>query len=294
MPNTQTIIVYNGGAYGTYVEWVLTTLTTDVPILPPFNHNGNSHLFRGNYRIFKNNSDYNSDSQFCRMHPKVLSKESLSTNLNDICDTAKNVIYLYPDPGSVLLNVNNFYLKIWEDWWATKLLDPVFADNLYSNWPVDNGSPVSRIPTWIQREILSFNLMPAWFDQVEWVHPETWSHPQCKVVLLNELLYNFKNTILKMQEFCGLEFKKSIDDMIPYHSTMLSLQKCLTQDQLCNKIINSVLSDQLFDWSDQPLPLPSQSWVQWELRNHRLEIQCNGLDKFPTNSVQLKELLYPV
>lgn len=294
------VIVYNGGSYGTYLEWALTTLSTDIPIVSPVNPNGNSHQFHGNHggnihsSLWKKVTSKEKSFLFVRLHPKTQQHEVLSDNLNQILDVAEKVIYLYPDPGSVLLNVNNFYSKIWKDWWSMRLSDPVFADSLYSNWPVDPGDPISSIPVWIQREILSFNLMPAWFDQVEWFHPEKWSHTQCKVVLINELLYDFKNTILKIQKFCGLEFKKSIDDIIPHHFTMLSLQKWATQDQLCNKIINSVLSDQLFDWSDQLLPLPSQSWVQWELRNHRLEIQCNGLDKFPTNSVQLKELLYPV
>ena len=293
-------IVFNGGSYGTYLEWALTTLTTDIPIVAPLNTNGHSHRFYGNHALnihssmWKTVADKEKSFLFVRLHPKTQQHEVLSDNLNQILDVAEKVIYLYPDPGSVLLNVNNFYSKIWEDWWSVRLLDPIFADNLYSNWPVKRDTPFNQIPDWIKREILSFNLMPAWYGQVEWYHPDQWSHPRCQVVLLNKLLYEFKNTILKIQEFCNLEFKKSIDDMIPYHSTMLSLQKWSTQDQLCNKIINSVLSDQLFDWSDQPLPLPSQSWMQWELRNHRLEIQCNGLDKFPTNSVQLRELLYPV
>ena len=42
-------IVYNGGAYGTYLEWVLTTLTTNIPIVAPFRPNGSSHQFHGNH-----------------------------------------------------------------------------------------------------------------------------------------------------------------------------------------------------------------------------------------------------
>lgn len=36
----------------------------------------------------------------------------------------------------------------------------------------------------------------------------------------------------------------------------------------------------------------SEAWIQWQLRNLGYEIQCHGLDKFPTNSVHLHELLY--
>jgi len=32
--------------------------------------------------------------------------------------------------------------------------------------------------------------------------------------------------------------------------------------------------------------------IQWQLRNQGYEIQCHGLDMFPTNSVQLRKLIY--
>jgi len=134
--------------------------------------------------------------------------------------------------------------------------------------------------------------MPSWFDQVEWYHPGRWHHARCQLVLTNELLYNFESTIQKLQKFCNLEFKKNIADLVPLHDTMLSLQPYLSQDQLCHNIVNHTLTNQLFEWRD--IPLPSQSWVQWKLRKLGYEIRCYGLDMFPTNSVQLRELLYPV
>jgi hypothetical protein len=283
-------IVYNGGAYGTYLEWVLTTLTTNIPIVAPFRPNGSSHQFHGNHAGDMHASTWRAvvnkkkSVLFVRLHPKTQQHEVLGDNLNKILDVAEKVIYLYPDPNSVLLTINNFYSKIDPRWWDMRPLDPMFV--LLRSTQTE--------PVWRKREILSFNLMPVWYDQMEWYYPARHAIKPCKVVPLSKLLYRFENTILKIQKFCNLEFKKSIDDMIPYHSTMLSLQKWSTQDQLCNNIINSILSDQLFDWGDQILPLPSQSWLQWELRNRGFEIQCNGLDKFPTNSVQLKELLYPV
>ena len=290
-------VIFNGGAYGTYMEWVLTTLTTDIPIQEPFTDVGNSHMFGGNHALNIGSNKWKAflnskpSKSFIRLHPKAIQGEILSTNLNLIINSVENGIYLYPDKDSVLLNINNWYSKIWKYWWEERLTDPVFSDNLFNNFPVSKDIPINEIPVWIKREILSFNLMPSWFDQVEWYHPDTWSHDRCQLVLLNELLYNFKNTILKIQKFCNLEFKKSIDDIIPYHNKMLSLQKWLTQDQLCNNIIDSIINNQVFDWSDQELPLPSQSWIQWQLRNLGYEIKCYGLDIFPTNTTQLLKLL---
>jgi hypothetical protein len=290
-------IAFNGGSYGTYLEWALTTLTTDIPIAAPFNSNGNSHQFRGNHALnihssrWKAIADKQESFVFVRLHPRTLNLDILDDNLNQILDVAENVIYLYPDSNSVLLNVNNFYSKIWLEWWNIQLLDPVFADNLYSNWPVKRDTPADQIPTWVKRELLSFNLMPAWYDQVEWYHPDRWNHPRCQLVLINELLYDFESTLQKLQKFCNLEFKKNIEDLVPMHNIMLSLQPYLSQDQLCHRIVDCTLDNQLFKWPE--IPLPSQSWIQWKLRNLGYEIRCFGLDTFPTNSVQLRELLYP-
>ncbi len=125
------------------------------------------------------------------------------------------------------------------------------------------------------------------------VPPGRWSHPRCNLILIKDLLYDFENTIQKTQEFFNLQFKKSIKELIPYHNLMLSLQKYLNQDQLCADIIDSVVNDHLLNWHEG-LPLPSQSWIQWQLRNLGYEIECHGLDVFPTNSLKLKELLHKV
>ena len=104
-------IVYNGGAYGTYLEWALTTLTTDIPIVAPFNTNGNSHQFYGNHacdihtHMWKKVVNKKKSGLFVRLHPKTQQHESLDNNLNQILDVAEKVIYLYPDPNNYHLNL---------------------------------------------------------------------------------------------------------------------------------------------------------------------------------------------
>ena len=63
---------------------------------------------------------------------------------------------------------------------------------------------------------------------------------------------------------------------------------------LCKNIVTSTISNTPFDWADQNTTLVGESFVQWDLRNRGFEIRCDGLDTFPTNSLQLRELLYPV
>lgn len=294
----STLILYNGGAYGTYLQWVLTTLVSPNEIVSPFTNTGSSHLFNGNHLntpgSLRWNKTVNQSTflQFARAHPKIHEDDSITDKINIALESFDQIIYCYPDQKSILLNINNVFSKVWEDWVENRLQDPVFAENLYSNWNISPTTSSKDIPTWIIREILSYNLMPSWNREVEWFFPNTWNHQKCKFVFITDLLYNFKKVVTEIQEFCQINFKTDIDQLLPYHTQMLSLQNHLTQDKLCANIIDSVFTSQRMHWDS--LPLPSQSWIQWQLRNLGYEIKCNGLDIFPTNSVQLQELIYKV
>lgn len=289
-------IAFNGGVYGTYLEWCLTTLSSTNASVPPFSNIGNSHNFKGNHLLnisgWKNFKAANFSAQFVRLHPKTLQAESLSANMDYLCDTADSVVYLYPDSESILLSLNNFTYKIWNDWWENTFSTEEHIEKLYRHWPISKDTKISDIPNWIKREFLSFYLMPAWFAQVEWNHLATWQHPKCCVVTVNQLLYDFENTIQRIKEHCNLNFEKNVAELIPFHQQNLKLQKYIAQDRICNQIVNDVVANRQFSWDE--LTLTSESWIQWELRNRGFEIRCDGLDTFPTNSIQLRELLYPI
>lgn len=295
----STLILYNGGAYGTYLEWVLTTLTeVSTEISSPLTSTGSSHLFEGNYLGSPNSPKWirsveeTNFFQFARAHPKVHQEDSIRDKINVSLESFDRIIFCYPDQKSILLNINNAFSKIYKDWLKNRLKDPVFAENLYANWIIDPVALPKDIPTWIIREMLSYNLIPSWKSEVEWFFPNTYSHPKCKFVFISDLLYNFKKVMLEIQEFCQLDFKTDINELLPHHDQMLSLQKYLNQDELCTNIIDSLITTQPMEWDN--LPIPSQSWIQWQLRNLGYEVRCNGLDIFPTNSVQLQELIYKV
>ena len=287
-------IAFAAGSYGTYLEWCLTTLTSKDPIIAPFTSCGNSHGFVGNHlRNFLGWQNYHRSGrcvEFFRVHPKTQKEESISNNLNEVCKTVDWLIHLYPDKNSILLCINNSCSKIYNDWWSVQFSKCIDLEKIYKNWPVDRNIKIEDVPIWIKREFLSFYLMPAWFDQVEWYHPDQWSHTNAQVITISELLFDFTSTIQKIQQHCQLKFVRPITDLIPYHAQNLNLQSHLGQDQLCNTIINSITNNIEFEWS--ALPIVSEAWLQWELRNQGWEIQCEGLDIMPTSSIQLKKLLH--
>jgi hypothetical protein len=289
-------IVYNGGSYGTYLEWCLTSLTTSGELISPFTSLGNSHGFTGNLvNKFQDWQEYlisEQQHQFVRLHPKTSKDEDLSNNLNHICNTVDSVVYIYPDPDSLLLCVNNYLTKIWSNWWEFQINHYLDVNLIYQNWPVDPTVNIEQMPRWIQREFLSFYLIPAWFSQIEWNHLDRWLHPNACSVTVKDLLGDFELTLQRIQNHCGIKFVRPISDLIPYHNYNLTLQSGLGQDQLCNNIINATLAKEDLEWNT--LLFGSEVWIQWKLRELGFEIECDGLDIFPTNSIQLRELLYPV
>jgi hypothetical protein len=287
-------IAYHGGTYGTYLEWCLTSLTSTDQLVSPFTKSGSSHKFTGNRREFDAVFDFlnvNQSEKFIRFHPKTL-QQSISDTLDQTCAVVQHMIYIYPDRDCVLLTMNNFFTKIWNNWWTDEFLitSPVDAKRIYQNWPVVPGTAIQDIPNWIQREFLSLYIMPAWYDQVEWYHLDRWQNPRCCVITVRDLLNNFEETLQKISVFCDIEYVRPIQDLLPFHEQNLKNQKYLHHDALCADIMQAVIGNQDFSW--EPLSLLSESWIQWQLRNLGYEIQCHGLDKFPTNSVHLHELLY--
>jgi hypothetical protein len=290
-------IAFSVGSYGTYLEWVLTTLCTDQPTDPPFTVTGSSHAFLGNH--VENNAGWqkylqgNQPKQFVRFHPKEHETQSLSQNLDQVLADVDRMIYIYPDPNSVLLVINNWLSKVRQDWWAHDIIGHQGIEKIHSQWPACAGLTADEIPVWVRREFLSFYLMPSWYDQVEWYHPDSWQRDRCITITVSELLFDFESCLSRLQNFTCLDFQKTLEQIRPYHQTMLDMQKYLNQDLLCRQIVEATVHDRMFDWTGQDMPLPSQSWIQWQLRNSGWELHCDGLDIWPTNSVHLKQLLYP-
>ena len=77
------LIYYQGGAYGTFVEWLLTYLTdTNIDEQLPFDRTGNSHKFKGNQIGRDSNSleqaTKDNNSGFARVHPDQISIEQIN------------------------------------------------------------------------------------------------------------------------------------------------------------------------------------------------------------------------
>jgi len=293
-------IAYSPGSYGSYLHWALDTLVNQTSVCSPLTELGNSHnakkpaanMFEDLPRMLETANDHIS---FFRIHPKNHKSHSLSRNLETLAANVDRTIHLYPAAEDALLVANNYYQKVYPSeatWWESHITGDDL-DRLRNNWPVTNGASILEIPIWVRREFLSLYLWPSWFDQVEWYHPDRWQDPRCHVVLVRDLLDNFEVTIDHILDLCGIVPVQKTQDLRWVHDEMLQMQRNLSQDRICSSIVDSVQTGSEFDWSSDPVSLISSSWVQWKLRQLGWELMCDGLDVFPTNSVELQKLIYP-
>lgn len=299
MKNTL-VIAFNGGAYGTYLEWVLNSLITIGEIIPPFTELGNSHnTFLGHnfYNMEKFRAYLDSDSDFAtaRLHPKNYKTDSLQNNLEFILNNTSRVILLYPDRAHELMCVCNYMTKIWQGHeydGAMAYMDP---NDIYQGYGIAPGTDLRTIPVWISREHMSFNLFDSLRDQVEWYFPDNWRHDRAMVITTKELFYDFPNMLVRIENFWGSKkYIRNIYDMVPFHNTMIDIQPHLGKDQLCDRILRSVTGeiDDQFEFGN--LCLTSQAWIQHQLRLGGYEIRCHDLNTFPHNTKQLQDLIYQV
>ena len=297
MKNTLTI-AFNGGAYGTYLEWVLNSLMADGEIQRPFTHLGNSHDSKlghhlGDIEKFRSYLGSNDCFQTCRLHPKIRKDEDLHNNLEFLLAHTSPVILLYPDREHELMCVCNYMTKIWQGDAYDGPMAYVNADDIYQGYDIKPGTDLRTIPVWVRREHMSFNLFTSWHDQVEWYFPDRWYDPRLMIVTTKELFDDFTGTLTRIKNFWGVQkYNRNIHDMMSFHNDMIQLQQHYGKDQLCARILQSVTTeiDQQFDFDN--LCMISQAWIQYQLRLNGYELRCNGLNEFPQNTETLRNLIF--
>jgi hypothetical protein len=298
MKNTL-IIAFNGGSYGTYLEWAINTLLSDQPLQLPFTAAGNSHASELGYHLlnitgFRQYLESESNFVTARLHPKTEKNHSLKKNLEYILDHVPCLILLYPDKSHEFMCVCNYMTKIWAGHFYQGGMSYINPNDIYQNYNIDPGTDLQTIPTWIQREHMSFNLFNSWRDQVEWYFPDQWQHDRAMIISTKELFDNFENTLLRIRDFWGQSYKKDVSEIISAHREMIKLQSHLGKDQLCAEIIDSAINTYRPTVDFGIIDIISQAWIQHQLRNQGYELTCQDLNDFPTNTAQLRSLIYKV
>jgi hypothetical protein len=164
--------------------------------------------------------------------------------------------------------------------------------SIYKGWGVALDTNVGGIPQWIIREWMSLYMMDMWFNLHEWGSntTDTLSNDKLKIIQLDDLLYNFADTITELSIFLNIEFTNRVK-LCTIHREMTSLQQHLNKDDICKRIIVDFLNGNDFAVNDN-LSIVDEAWIQWELRNNGYEMYCNGLNDFPKNLYEFNKHTY--
>jgi len=285
-------ILFGAGAYGTFVEWCLNYFSGEDVVVDPFKLNGNSHRFVGNHFLNLKgwrdyvNSDYN--WKFVRFHPKTEQNDSVIETAEEVLLSVEKAVILYHDDSLTLLAINNKFDKIWEEGWLVKTSENF--DYHFKNW---NKTSLNDMSIWELREFLSLFIFKQHKDEFQNDQVSEYQNEKIKKVNLKSLFNDFENTIKDLLLWCKLDLVK--DNFNEIYETWISKQQHRHKDEVVLKIINSVLGEQYYDWSNQKLSIVDEAFIQMSLRDlHNLDLRCYNLNVFPTNTKDLKELLFDV
>ena len=297
-------ITYGPGGYGTFLEWAMYRFSelydsTDL-IVPdlPFNDNGNSHLFEGNMT-----QDWSADSfidsvqpyiqsnknhPIVRVHPKVGKVDNVLDSLEYVSKNFKKVIHLTSINDCEAWQINNIIEKIFEEGWL-KEYEWFYQHNLLKGW---NKNSPAEMEQWEIREFLSFFLYPMYAGENHY-DQKSERLTNIKIVPISKLRDNLKDTLLEILDYCELA-PANLDKFEEVRTEWIQRQRHCNKDSLIKQIVDSVISDTKYDWEREELTLVDEGLIQYYLRGKGLEIECNDLNKFPTNSADLKKITYCV
>lgn len=112
--------------------------------------------------------------------------------------------------------------------------------------------------------------------------------PEWLCVTPDDILYNFKNTIITILEHCNLTLDPASDIDNFYKEWFEKQQYILEEFQTIQRILKSV-QDRPSEWA--PLSIMGEAIVQHCLRTQGIEIACHGLNQFPTSTEELKRVM---
>lgn len=267
-------VCFPPGCYGTYIARCIynyTNLRVEPFIEFTFGDNGNSHQYR-----------YNSNAK------SQIQEGHLGQHLwndNDV------IVAVLPCTSHRLDYVNNQFLKQQHRKlikYISLLLEPADIEyKLATHWNY-HGKFDKTVPRWIMREWCSFwinDLLEASYNPIR--YQELNSVAQ---LTTQDIFENYIERLAEIVSKLGLTFTIDLSIIHQQHENFLSLQKLHNSQLRCEQYVQYLLdgnNDEITVYS-----IFDEAYIQHLLRLNNLELQCNGLDLFPTTTQQLRNLTY--
>jgi len=141
------------------------------------------------------------------------------------------------------------------------------------------------------REFLSYNKFTSFDNEHQWYFLDSYKNKHdILIITTEELLYDFRNTMIKVAKYTGFKSVDNIDKLIKLQEKQLSLQKHLRKDKIVNKIIDGFFNNKNITIDN--LSVYDEAFIQYKLRQKGYEIKCYNLNIFPKNTLDLKKICY--
>lgn len=286
-------IIFPGGSYGTFVEWCLNYFSNpNFDQTLPFTATGSSHNFGGyhlrNCELLPGFVDKGQHYNIGRIHPKIKKDDNIFKNCEFIKSVSNKIIYIYPNLDSFIWTINNKFEKIYDEGYLIDS-EEIIAHNL-SQW---DGGKLENMQPWEIREFLSFFIYKQHLSEVELENLDLIKQQFSDFYFMDvkELRDNFRSIIENLLGHCNLPMIRH-SEVENIYNKWLAVQYHSNKDSLVAEITDAVVEDRELSWADKNLTLIDEAFIQMNLRNHNIEIQCFNLNQFPTSTKELKPLLY--
>lgn len=232
---------------------VLPNITTPIYPMPDYHADEIINLFRDNFPLDKYVFIY----------------------INSIEYAEINMLAQYHKVSTGVLN------KTIDIFCSNNVDDIIKWNNEYTHW--------SELQLWELREWLSI-FYPVWVQ--EWIDARQYADPTWLYISSEEILSNPFTTFRTILDYSGEldnTLMSKFNEFVGYWQT--KQQYLLDEYELINRIVNTSISNESFNWSN--LNIIAESIIQQKLRINGYEIKCYNLNEFPTSSIDLHNLLEP-
>lgn len=303
------MILYPIGGYGTFLEWCLmyfSGLLSSHDL--PFTATGSSHQYMGNFlepsietpephktwkpiplkEYFAGPSTY----PYVRTHGPIARRindptYTCQTFIQELQDYVDKIVLISASPSLRLLLLGNQITK------PKVVLEKngSFYEKVVREFANQFGiTDSNNVPPWQLREMVSYWQERRLNFPVDFFHPV--EHKKVINVCLQDLVNDFESVFYALADQLKIRLV-NIDQMQIIVETWRSLQKFINSDKICQDIIYHTVENLDYQW--QELNMIEEAFIQWQLRDfHNLDLLCYGLNRFPSNTNDLRKVLVPI
>lgn len=272
------------GSFGSTLEYCVRRFSNEFQeVVATVDERGSMHGYKKELHPASIEQAVSVDPDLCQIatpvYPginRLTPAETVIKLRNGLYKDHSTVLVHLPDLAQIQRNSLIFFYK-----WP-QCIDTILQDKAQC-WNPQYQSYKDMQP-WELREALSFYID----GQLDHLTVKDHAHPNWLLITPNDILYDFKNTVVNILKYFNLTpCLQGIDDF--YQDWFSKQTPLLNEYLLIEKIVESVTEQNDFCWS--PISLIGEAILQSQLRRCNLELACDGLDVMPTNSSELASLL---